>query len=200
MHFVEFSTRSNNTSNIKTVIKDPRKILSKRRHKIPFQLLFQERVPFVLFSISSEFTRYRWKRGKIRKKGIGQPLFVYQLDEYSSLLNTDHPDLFNPINFAVVHALESKYFLLLLPAIDNNYYCPEWTSSLREPFARRFSIMIVERLKSLCNGCKTRPIQGLTKVEMADLWKHVIQWHNRVTPIFCEVEKTGSWLFACFLW
>lgn len=55
------STRNNNTSNIRTVIKDPRKMLSKRGHKIPTS----ERVPFLLFSISSELTsRYRWKRGE----------------------------------------------------------------------------------------------------------------------------------------
>lgn len=95
-------TRNNNTSNIKTVIKDPRKILSKRGgHKIPsFQLLFQRRNAFLSYCFQFRAnSRYRWKRGReIEQKGIGQPLFVYQLDEYSSLLNTGHPDPFNSIN------------------------------------------------------------------------------------------------------
>lgn len=81
------SRRKNNASNVKTVIKDPRKILSQNEDiKFPSNFFSKKRVTRsfrIVFNF--EGTRYR---GKTQQKGIGQPL-CDQFDEYSSLLNTD---------------------------------------------------------------------------------------------------------------
>lgn len=135
------SRRKNNASNVKTVIKDPRKILSQNEDiKFPSNFFSKKRVPSVLFSISRELDIEE----RLSKRGSANP-------SATSLMNIHHSStrILSKPNKKL--ALESESFLFLLPAIDNNYYyCGPFT---------RLAIFHYDRLKSLCNECcETRPI------------------------------------------